>query len=72
MGGGFLLLRRLGLPGGVLDGKRETLPENGTARRQCQRAERSCVAGEVDSSPYTMDCSELVSSSRCACGCEVG
>lgn len=44
MGGGFLLLRGLALPG-VLDGKRETLPENGTARRQCQRAECSCVAG---------------------------
>ncbi len=44
MGGGFLLLRGLALPG-VLDGKRETLPENGTARRQCQRAERSFVAG---------------------------
>lgn len=44
MGGGFLLLRGLGLSGGM-DGKGETLPENGTARRQCQRAERSCVAG---------------------------
>ena len=71
MGGGFLLLRRLGLPG-MLDGKRETLPENRTARRHCRRAERSFVAGEVGSSPYAMDCSELVSSSRCACGCEVG
>lgn len=70
MGGGFLLLRALGLSG--VDDKGETLPENETARRRCQRAERSCVAGEVDSSPYTMDCSELVSSSRCACGCEVG